>query len=275
MINFKCFSKFLSFLFLMCLGYQTLAKAHSHSQQPSINLSVEKIINEKGKKTIIFKLTDAKTNQPITLNDLTEVHTQKIHMLIIDDSLSDYSHVHPTAASEPGVYYFAWQPLNKNANYRIWADLVPKKTKKQEYVLANLYQSKLNLVKVNTRNLLEANVNGYYFKLSFEQPKLVQGRATMGKIEVSNAQGTPLKSLEPLMGAYAHIVGFSEDFESVVHIHPMGLEPKVESDRGGPGLVFHIEPNKAGFIKLFAQVKINGREYFAPFGLRVEPNNVL
>ncbi len=253
----------------MNLGYQPFVHGHTNSQKPSINMSIEKIFNERGKKTIIFKLTDAKTNKPITFNDLAEVHTQKIHLLIIDDSLSDYSHVHPMAADKPGVYSFSWQP-KKDGNYRIWADLVPLQTKKQEYLIANLYQSKSGLATIIPDKSLKTVIDDYHFKLSFEKSNLEKGKATMGKIEISNAQGTPVNFLEPLMGAYAHIVGFSEDFKNVVHIHPMGSEPKKENDRGGPELLFHIEPKKAGFIKLFAQVKINGKEYFAPFGVMVE-----
>jgi hypothetical protein len=50
----------------------------------------------------------------------------------------------------------------------------------------------------------------------------------------------------------------------------MGKEPKTESERGGPQLDFHIEPHKKGYIKLFVQVKVDGKDIFAPFGLNVE-----
>lgn len=264
---------------LASLIYQPLALAHANhqesahpamrSQQATIKLTVLKILTTKGKKTVFIKLTDNKTNQPIQLQDLTEVHTQKIHMLVIDDSLSDYSHVHPKEASEPGVYYFSWQPVKQGANYRIWADLVPVNTRQQEYVIADLYQSKYTRAEIRPKLSMESVVEGYQFKLSFDQPQLIKGKASKGKIDISDANGKPVHYLEPVMGAYAHIVGFSDDFNSVVHIHPMGIEPQKISDRGGPELDFHIEPQRAGFIKLFAQVKIKDKELFVPFGLIV------
>jgi len=73
------------------------------------------------------------------------------------------------------------------------------------------------------------------------------------------------------MAAYAHIVGFSEDLKSVIHVHPMGIEPAKDTDRGGPELDFHLEPSSPGFVKLFAQVKLNGKELFIPFGINIEP----
>ncbi|KTD38930.1 hypothetical protein Lnau_0424 [Legionella nautarum] len=262
-------------LSLMGLLYQPFSFAHEmhhHSAmtqqkkaEPTIRLTVEKIINGPKNNVVYIKLTDIKTNKPISLEDLREVHTQKIHMLIIDDSLNDYSHVHPSPTKEPGEYQFSWKPNKKEANYRIWADLVPLNTNQQEYVIADLYKTKANMTQIIPRITTETVVDGYKFKLSFDQPKLELGKATMGKIEITDAQDKPVHNLEPLMGAYAHIVGFSDDFNTVVHVHPMGVEPQQTTDRGGPELDFHIEPQKAGAIKLFAQVKINGKELFVPF----------
>ncbi|MBA2655771.1 MAG: hypothetical protein H0U70_02160 [Tatlockia sp.] len=235
----------------------------------TIKMSIEKIISEHQTKTIIFKLTDLATNKPVQLSDLGEVHTQKIHLLVIDDSLSDYSHIHPQQTAEPGVYFFKWQPKIMKANYRVWADLMPLTTNQQTYAIADLYKSKLQASEISMKPTNTAIVGDYKFNLTFEAAKLQQGKATKGKIEISDLQGNAVLDLEPIMGAYAHLVGFSEDLKSVVHVHPMGTEPKNKSDRGGPELVFHIQPHKGGFVKFFAQVKIKGKDYFAPFGLIV------
>ncbi len=41
--------------------------------------------------------------------------------------------------------------------------------------------------------------------------------------------------------------------------------------RGGPELEFQIYPLQPGFVRLFAQVQIDGRSHFAPFGLQILP----
>ncbi|MBX9591216.1 MAG: hypothetical protein K2X43_18160 [Hyphomonadaceae bacterium] len=56
----------------------------------------------------------------------------------------------------------------------------------------------------------------------------------------------------------------------MLHVHPMGVEPTRDTQRGGPRLDFHIAPAKPGFVKLFAQVRIGGRDLFAPFGIVVK-----
>ncbi|CZF99763.1 hypothetical protein [Legionella pneumophila] len=240
---------------------------------PTIQLEVQKIIDKKDKKLVFVKLTDIKSNKPITFNDLTEIHTKKFHLLIIDNHLIDYSHVHPEETATPGIYQFEWQPNFKNATYRAWADLLPTNTNKQEYATADLTSPQTvtrTMNPIHHRTVLESTVNGYQFKLTFNKMPLLAGKPAMGEIDVTDSKGHPVRTLEPIMGAYAHIVGFNEDFKTVIHVHPMGKEPANSTERGGPQLQFHIEPNKAGFIKMFAQVQIDGKVLYAPFAFTVK-----
>ncbi|HAT9777354.1 TPA: hypothetical protein JBD69_15270 [Legionella pneumophila subsp. pneumophila] len=240
---------------------------------PTMTLSIQEVIDKKDKKLVVIKLTDSKNNKPITLSDLVEAHTQKIHLLIIDDNLMDYSHVHPVETTTPGLYQFEWQPTLKSASYRAWADLLPVNTKTQEYIIAD-FPSPENMGglgnHIDRQSLFESTVDGYQFKLSFDKTPLQVGQPAMGKIDIVDAKGNPVHTLEPIMGAYAHIVGFNEDFKTVIHVHPMGKEPTSDTERGGPELQFHVEPNKAGFIKLFTQVQIHGKTLFVPFGIPVK-----
>lgn len=245
---------------------------HQHSAlqgQVTIKISLIKQEDVGGKNVVRIKLTKIKDNQPITLNDLKEAHTQKVHLLIIDDSLTDYHHIHPEATKEAGVYQFEWKPKIKR-NYKLWANLVPVDTNEQQYVVFDLMKGE-KVAEIDKTPSLQSTVDGYTFKLSFDNEKLVAGSPVMGKIIVTDRKGELVKTLEPVMAAYAHIVGFSEDLKSVVHLHPMGAEPTKETDRGGPELDFHLEPTSPGFIKLFAQVKIDGKELFAPFGINIKP----
>lgn len=127
--------------------------------------------------------------------------------------------------------------------------------------------AKVNAAISKTTNMT-STVDGYTFTLALDsEPKA--GSAVIGNITVTK-DGKPFTQLEPVMGAFAHVVGFTEDYNSVMHIHPMGKEPTSDSERGGPKLEFHIEPEKAGFVKMFAQVKIGGKDVFVPFGIEVK-----
>lgn len=246
---------------------------YEKNSKPTVQLQIYKILDNKGTKNVQIKLKNTSNGHLVTLADLIEAHTQKIHLLIIDDSLEDYSHVHPKALKTPGLYEFEWQQKKKNVSYYIWADIVPLSTGKEEYDEANLIISHVKKPVINTNTVMQASVQGYNFKLSFDNQLLKVGKPVMGKIFITDTNGNPVNNLESVLGSFGHIVGFSEDLKTVIHIHPMGKEPLSPDDRGGPELQFHLIPETSGFIKLFAQVKINGKEIFVPFGVNVSINN--
>jgi len=246
------------------------SNAHSQEQNNTIRLIVSNIQDKDNYKIVKIKLEREKNSQGVALNELQTLHTEKIHLLIIDDSLDDYSHIHPKALKEPGFYEFIWHP-QKKGHYRIWANLLPTNTKHQEYIFADINLDKEGDQDKNKNiphtQVTESNVGGYNFTLTFDQKTLLAGKPSIASINIKDNKGNPVTNLEPIMGAFAHIVGFSEDMTSILHVHPMGKEPSQPSDKGGPVLIFHIEPEKPGFIKIFAQVKINGKEIFVPFGI--------
>lgn len=223
---------------------------------------------EAGKTTqITAKLNALADGKLLTLDNLKEAHTKKLHFLVIDPSLSDYHHIHPVAGKNPGEYVFDFTPL-KNGSYRVWADVIPVATGKQEYVQADMGVPAEEKTSIDKSTSMTATVEGYTFTLSLDgEPKA--GAPVMGSVSITK-DGQPFTGLEPVMGAFAHVVGFTEDYSSVLHVHPMGKEPSSESERGGPMLEFHIEPEKAGFVKLFAQVRIGEKDIFAPFGVTVK-----
>ncbi|WP_338151680.1 hypothetical protein [Legionella norrlandica] len=227
MKNFILMSKSLIIMLILSMPYHspTYADAAHHNtvtneqEKPSMRLSVEKITDVGDSKRVLVKLVRIQNNKPVQLQDLSLVHTKKIHMLIIDDGLSDYSHVHPKPTDTPGIYQFMWNPKKIGSNYRIWADLVPLDTKRQEYLVTDLITAKNTNERITPNQSMQAIVDGYQFKLSFASNRLEHGKAAMGKLIISNSQGKPVHDLEPVMGAFAHIVGFYSDFKTIVHIH--------------------------------------------------------
>ncbi len=247
------------------------ADAHSHeAAQATISVAASTVqprqAGEKSEVTLVLK---KQNGSPVTLNDLKEAHTEKIHVLIIDPSLTDYHHEHPVPGANPGEYRFSFTPRTAGP-YRLWADLVPADTEKQEYAIADLGGAFSGGEIPNRSPSLTTTIEGLTYSVTFEEP-LKAGKAVMGKLTVRDGSGAVLSALEPIMGAYAHLVGFSEDRKTIAHIHPMGEEPKNSSDRGAGELQFHIQPETAGLVRLFAQVQIGGQSKFAPFTLNVVP----
>ena len=244
------------------------ADGHDHGSMGTITVTAATDQPLRVGETTWVTLTLTRQGSPVTPADLKEAHTEKIHVLIIDPTLTDYHHEHPVPGDAPGTYRFSFTP-RKEGPYRIWADLVPVGTGKQEYAIVDLGGAPSVGEIPNRAASLMATVEGLTYTVTFDGP-LKAGAATMGTLTIKDATGAVFPALEPIMGAYAHLVGFSEDYKTIAHIHPLGEEPKNPSDRGAGELKFHIEPETAGLVRLFAQVQIGGQSKFAPFTLNVE-----
>ncbi len=207
---------------------------------------------------------------PVLLTDLREVHTEKIHLLIIDTSLQDYHHEHPRPADTPGDYTFTFTP-KRSGPYRAWADMRTNLTGFQEYAMAEMPAPTAGEPLTDRSLKLDAEVEGLRYKLSFAKPEIKVGQPALGKLRITDAAGTPFTQLEPVMETFAHIVGFSEDYRTVLHMHPKGAKLLAPADRGGPELEFQMYATKPGFIRLYSQIQVNGVSRFAAFGVNVVP----
>ena len=216
--------------------------------------------------TVTLHLTDMASGKAMDADSLVIAHTQKVHVLAVDPSLTDYSHSHPVAGAKAGDWSFQFKP-KFNRPYRLWLDLTPV-AGAQQYVMVTVNETGA-LAPVDRTASLTAAVADIGATLSFDAP-LVAGQAAMGHLQILRG-GKPFAALEPVMGAYSHIVAISEDWSSIAHVHPLGAEPGNAGDRGGPAIDFHLQPGRAGFLKLFAQIQVDGRDLYLPFATTVAP----
>jgi hypothetical protein len=219
--------------------------------------------------TVIMHLAKS-DGAPVRLDDLLEMHTKKIHLLINDHSLSDYHHEHPEPTDTAGEYRFTFTPARPGP-YRVWADVVPASSSVQEYDIADLPADTTPAPVSDRDTKLSTTVDGRRFDLSFQTngAPIRAGETIIGTIYITDTDGKGCASLEPLMGAFAHVVGFSEDGKSVLHIHPYGKDPTGADDRAGPAFAFKFYAPASGFLRLYCQVHIDGHDIFAPFNLNV------
>ena len=205
--------------------------------------------------------------EPVQIFQLREVHEKKIHLLIIDPSLTDYHHEHPIVTGTPGEYAFTFTP-RKPGPYRAFADVQPLVSGIQEYAMADIAAG-------GTAEPLEktfprrGELEGLTYAMTLEHDAVRAGTPTQATVRIADAKGKPFTALEPLMGAFAHLVGFHEDRKTVLHIHPIESRKLSAGDRGGPELTFRIYTDTPGYYRLFLQVQIGGVSKFVPFGVEV------
>lgn len=212
-----------------------------------------------------MSLTDG-DDKPLGADALEERHTKKIHLLVVDESLTDYQHIHPVADGDD--WDFSFTPATGH-NYKIWVDITPKGGKSRMLPLFLKGEDACAEPCVDKKPSLAASFNDNKAGLSFDGP-VTAGSPATATLKLSGPDGKPLKELEPVMGAYAHVAAFTDDTNSVAHVHPMGDEPKESGDRGASPLTFMLHPEKPGVLKLFVQIAIDDKDIFLPFTVQVD-----
>lgn len=207
------------------------------------------------------------TGKPVGPTDLFVQHTRKLHLLVVDPTLRDYQHIHPEPGGKDGEWTFAFTP-RLAGNYRVFADFVPVPTGRSLYAAAELPVT--GDVAVNTNILSwDAEVGGYAFKLTPAAP-VRAGKPAELVFTVTRPDGGPVP-MEPVMAAYAHLVAFDTGNSGFAHLHPKEISLTPPPDATKPKLTFQITIPNAGVYVIWAQVKLAGREVFAPFWFEVAP----
>jgi hypothetical protein len=244
-------------------------ESHDHASEKvpfTFDITAEDFLKagENAPLTLYIKNNNGKY---IKESDLKIVHEKPIHLLVIDSSLTDYHHLHPIY-NRDGFYKTSFIP-NKSGIYKVFADITPVGGK-QIYLPTEISVDGNKQAPVDKTIRKMSEQDGYTFTLDTSEG-IHAGKMAMLTLNITK-EGKPITTLEPLMGAFAHMVGFQEDRLSVEHIHPMGHEAKTPQDQAKSPMMFHLmAPQKAGFLKLFAQVKLDGKEFFIPFSVMVQP----
>lgn len=198
----------------------------------------------------------------IAAEDLLVAHTRKLHLLVIDPTLKDYQHLHPTPGRVAGDWEFSFTP-RLGGQYRVFADFTPAATGRGLYANADLAVSpgsELREVPVRDRT--------YQIALTPAMQPMKARWPTDLKLTITKSGGGPVP-MEPVMGAYAHLVAFDETRGGFAHLHPVDPDLEKRPDPVKPALDFKITIPKPGRYVIWAQVSLGGREVFEPFWFEV------
>ena len=100
---------------------------------------------------------------PLNASDVALSHTQKIHLLAVDESLSDYQHHHPTADSlYDGVWNFELTP-RKPGKYVLFLDFIPVRSPRR-VLLKSSFEVSENLARTSTPPLLNTLWSGSWVR---------------------------------------------------------------------------------------------------------------
>ena len=215
-----------------------------------------------------LKLATA-SGKPVAPEDLIVAHTRKLHLLIVDPTLNDYQHVHPEPGRRPGEWVFTLTP-QRAGTYRVFADFTPAATQRGLYASADFTVPGTVATVVREPNST-AQVARFNFELV--TPPLFQAGKVADlkfRIESQGREKVPVP-LQPVMGAFAHLVAFDETRSGFAHLHPNETDLNQPPDALRPELNFKITIPSPGRYVIWAQVNLGGSEIFVPFWLDVTP----
>lgn len=221
-------------------------------------------------RPVRFTLTmSTASGKPIGPADLLVAHTRKLHLLAVDPTLQDYQHLHPEPGRRDGEWVFDMLPTRSGV-YRVFADFTPAATARGLYASVDFtVPGDVARVARTTNSTWQAA--GFNFELVAPSYFKAGVPAELRfRIERPGTMKTPVP-LEPVMGAFAHLVAFDEERSGFAHLHPDQVDLAQKPDALRPELTFKVTVPQPGRYVIWAQVNLAGDEVFVPFWVDVLP----
>ena len=214
-----------------------------------------------------FKLTTS-TGKSISPVDLLVAHTRKLHLMVVDPSLTDYQHIHPTAGEVPGEWHVSFAP-KLAGTYRVFADFTPTATARGLYASVDIEVPGDPAPRFHRPNQRGAQ-GTYQFELRMDEGRVQAREPTDLTLSIYHENRAEVQ-LGEVMGAFAHLVAFDEERSGFAHLHPRETDLENPPDAQRPELHFQITIPEAGLYVIWAQLVLDGTETFVPFWFEVEP----
>ena len=223
---------------------------------------------------VMIELKNATDWAPIT--DLDIVHERKMHIFVIGEDLTDFSHVHiedtkqPPNASLLGDYYLDYT-FKKGGNYAIVLDY----TLFGQNMMDIFYTSPSGFPKMKSNDQLprlEDEVDGY--KITLQTDSLISGRESQLNFKYTK-DGNEVRNIQPYLGSELHLLAIKDDLTNPGHTHAyipahyvhFGAMPQIYY---GPTVPVRYTFPIDGKYVLFAQSQIDGKIVTSSFIVKVE-----
>lgn len=194
--------------------------------------------------------------------DYVESHEKELHLVVVRRDLTGFQHVHPVRDDEG-----TWRvPLDLRAPgaYRVFADFETPALDEGLTLGTDLFVAGSFRPTPLPATDRTAGVDGYEVTLSGDA-------VTGGESELTftvSRDGRPLRTLQPYLGAFGHLVALRVGDLAYLHTHP-GLEAHA-GESGGPEVRFVAEFPTAGRYRLFLDFQVGGVVRTAEFTVVAE-----
>jgi hypothetical protein len=255
-----------------------------HSTQPkttttltanyNVNVQFDPAIPQASKPThLSLVITEQKVGEPINQFDI--IHDKLMHLIIVNsEDLSHFAHIHPRLDKETGIFHIT-HTFAKAGKYKMWIDAKPKDGIQILTAFAfNVegqpvhYPASITHEQTRVKNVV-ADGQSYQVSLNCQPERLVVSRNVKMTFEITDANGKPIRNLQPLMAAGGHCVIIDAGAREFLHVHPAEEVDNPASWRGGPSVSFLANFPKPGLYRAWGQFQHEGRLITVDFTFEV------
>jgi hypothetical protein len=205
-------------------------------------------------------LTPVSKEQPEARISLDIEHEKKIHLIIVNDDLSWFDHIHPEEESDGS--YRVTETFPAPGRYTLFADYKPTGGDHTvDRLDVNVEGPPTSAKRYDKDRLTSDAGDGFTAVLIPEGGPLVTGQSVHLEGKISrNGKELDVNTLEDYLGAKAHMVVVSLDDKEYLHVHP-GVE--------GSNFDLHTTFDKPGIYRGWLQFQSGGKIYTSDFVFNV------
>ena len=185
-----------------------------------------------------------------------EVHTKLLHLFLVSDDLQWFAHEHPLLDADRRFHLDVTLP--KPGIYRVLADFYPAEGTPQLAPQTLIASGDAGTPAPISADLQPKDTANLHAELVTDPPVPIAGQVTRLFLRVKPGEG-----LEPYLGAWAHLLGASDDLIDLMHEHPW-------SAGGGPEMQFNLVFPRARMYRLWIQLQRKGVVNTAVFTVPVK-----
>jgi hypothetical protein len=185
------------------------------------------------------------------VEELEVNHEKLLHLIVVDDHLEKYVHLHP---EQTGSGTFNINHSLPNGSYKAFIDIKPKNLSYAVHPISfTIGEQKKEHAhpQLTADAVLEQQVDDY--KVTLQPSELKAGQGVTLTFDLHGKQP------EPYLGAQGHVVILDESGERYLHVHPANEEDTI----------FETSFDKPGLYKIWAEFKQDGTVRVFPFVVEV------
>ena len=225
-----------------------------------MRFSTEPTSSLKPNQPVNLIMTPVSKEKPDVRIGLDVEHEKKVHLIVVNEDLSWFDHIHPEEESD-GSYRVA-EKFPAPGRYTLFADYKPTGGDHLvDRLNVNIEGTSAPAKTYGSDRMTSDAGDGFSAVLTLEGGDLVAGQPVHleGKI-LKNGKDVDVNALEDYLGAKAHMVVVSLDDKEYLHVHP-----NVE----GSTFDLHTTLGKPGVYRGWLQFQSAGKVYTSDFIFKV------